>query len=1131
MSKRERQEDGGERAPKRARAEHQPAQVFEVEYARDLQRYLVFRQDAEQQQLLNGIASFKAFLESILYHKAEEDRGRQISILREYLESQKPADPKDTEHPFLTQLWQAWSFANQSNKDYLASRVCAVLALLLRTLSGILDLRDYGLLLCRTVLQHQHLRLVKRCLDGPKHKDFIISPSLRLLIEVTTFDGGVLAREVYKRREHTFDVATIRRNLGLVKFDMSEDEARKKPSIRILTVRYILALFKYLHEGGKSDILKSKPICNALFQFIHNDPADIVSELLATVEQNVLKDESVPRHLKAALLIPQNLERVTAIATRTEGHAAADRAFTWLHSVCSKESYGILRQSGWYPPGTAESHSKRSNVSMDLGLDSLELHDYGEPIDVRNTTLLAYVLTLRAHCDERERELLLKCFTSAPELVAAYFANSKLQLDPKLSNTWIGYASLIFEVVSLKTPVNFGVRDESLSNPPQTIIMIENVLPKPITLQVLNRCLSQNEDLITFFAVRLLVVSLQKLRSVLRSLHQSPERQLWQEAKDRLIERFVDRSPKLKDVLAVFRKMSNDDHYAMQREAVTRLMRLYYEVIPVQALEEPIDISNALTAALLRSEEPVINAHDETRGLRELELEHLLSIAKYSTGMRWFHKQGGLTLSPVVTLLRLHRRNVDNVEIRSLLSDVLTEHGILNSAAGVDQASPFDALLGSVLQMADDDAAWAFIDDCLGRATRKPVKYVDDLESIRDMSSTEADGILPSVLAAVVLEQATFVAAKTDGKGQAEAAWLVLFLAILQITTDAGDVLQTLLTRGTKVLGTQATIHKDRAPELLMSLKASLPKRDRKVIEVNPIAEPHLPSLGFESPPIERDNHPELFRWAQKDIDLAIEDGDISALVLCLCSRHDEIRRQALMQINRAKLQLRPQQTIDPENIQDDHAHISLLLGELTETFELHYLTRDKPLPYIAGTFASRGLAIQAQPSHFLYAKLNQFLIRGAKWDVKRLPRYWIEQTFLSEPEDDDSYWKEVQWVLDWLVDGLRTPADLEILRRGDQKKDAAKRPDIMEMIMAVWASPGADRNHHLRERVAELVYRASCVEGGSDMLITRSGVFSWLDMVSKDSSSTSVVALSHKVQSSCERERVGAWKGLKMLA
>lgn len=218
MSKREHGPEDTSRPPKRARPDHaQPAQpAEEIWSSRQLQDLLAFRQDGLQ-ELRHGIASLKAFLENILYHREDDSRGRHLSILRDFLDSQKPKDPQDTERPFLTQLWQAWSFANQNNNDYLASSLCVIFALILKTVSSLLDFREIGGLLCRTILQHQHLRLVKRSLDAPKHKDFLISPSLRLLTELTSFDGGVFAREVYKRREQTFDLSALRKHLGLFK--------------------------------------------------------------------------------------------------------------------------------------------------------------------------------------------------------------------------------------------------------------------------------------------------------------------------------------------------------------------------------------------------------------------------------------------------------------------------------------------------------------------------------------------------------------------------------------------------------------------------------------------------------------------------------------------------------------------------------------------------------------------------------------------------------------------------------------------------------------------------------------------------------------------------------------------------
>ncbi|KAJ8606691.1 hypothetical protein MRB53_040773 [Persea americana] len=500
--------------PKRARPDEPKPPVEEIYYARQLQDLLVFRQDGVP-QLMAGIASLKAFLESVLYHREEDARARQISILREWFETQRPAtsgggggdgqaqrQDVESEKPFLAQLWQAWSFASQNGHEYLSSAIGAVLALLLKTLSGILDLREFGVLLCRTVLLEPHLRLVKRCLDAPRHKDFLISPCLRLMIEVVGFDGGALAREVYKRRDQTFDVPTLRRGLGMVKLGLTEEEARRRPSIRTLTLRYVLALLKYLHEGGKH---------------LQDDPSDLVVELLAVTEQNVFKDVTLPRSTKAALLTQPNLERVTEIATRAET-AASERAFAWLKAVCTQPSYGVLRVAG--------------NASTTQVPDASELYEEGV-FNVRNFTLLNWLQTLRPQSDPRERELVLACFTSAPELVTAYFAKKTMQLDPKLSNTWIGYASFLFEVTNLPIPDHLGNGNEWAERPPPTAAMIECILPRPLTQKVLTRCLNQSSSLIAFFAVRILVLALQKLGNVAKLLreHRSSEFQTaWEES-------------------------------------------------------------------------------------------------------------------------------------------------------------------------------------------------------------------------------------------------------------------------------------------------------------------------------------------------------------------------------------------------------------------------------------------------------------------------------------------------------------------------------------------------------------------------------------------------------------------------
>lgn len=839
-----------------------------------------------------------------------------------------------------------------------------------------------------------------------------------------------------------------------------------------------------------------------MFQHLRDDPADLINELLTTIEQSVLKDSELPRSAKQSVLSTQSLERVTEIATRSEeGHASSQKAFSWLKAVSSNSQYGLLRDSGWYPPGTSSSDTIRSSISVDLGLDSLEFYDSEEPLNVRNTTLLSWAKSLRAQTDERERELLIACFTSAPELVAAYFADKTMPMDPKLTNTWIGYASLLFEIVRLPVPTNLGHEEGKAALPAQTSIMIENILPQPLTQRVLVRCLNQGNDLITFFAIRMLVLSFQKLASVLEQMRpQSDDDRLWKEAAQKLQQRFIERCPPMKDVIAVFRKIQDDFEHSLQREATTRLLRLYFEHSPLQALEEQFDVSTTLTAALVGSEVPTERVPKELQALKKLELEHLLAIARHSTGMKWFHKQGGLTYTPIVTLLRIHRKEPMNRQVRSLIQHVLAAENVLQEGS-----APLDALLASLVGLSDEDSAWEFVDDCIGRATRKPVKYLDDLDGISKKLNLDQENVeQTSLLVAVVLEQASFVASKMDASGKAKADWTERYLTLPQSSNDGiGKGLAHVLKTIRGLPGWKATKPKDatkvmdavRLPEISQPNKSSTTKSTNGES-----------TLNFQPPPPEPQSHPELTRWSLKEIDMAIEDGDVSALILCLSSQHSDIRKQGFAQLNKIKLLLH---TSSFEN----SAQLSLLIGEITETFEQQYYKPNVAFPYIAGSFGVRALQVLTEPAHHIYPKLNKYLIRGPEWRVNKMPNYWLSNTVLALPEDDDGYWKEVQWVLDWLVDGLRTPEDLDVLRRGD----------VFEKAMALWSSPGAASHKFVRERALELLFRATCVEGGSNVLVTRSGVLSWLESIAATEGHVAK-KLKERVLETCEAGRFEAW-------
>ena len=60
-------------------------------------------------------------------------------------------------------------------------------------------------------------------------------------------------------------------------------------------------------------------------------------------------------------------------------------------------------------------------------------------------------------------------------------------------------------------------------------------------------------------------------------------------------------------------------------------------------------------------------------------------------------------------------------------------------------------------------------------------------------------------------------------------------------------------------------------------------------------------------------------------------------------------------------------------------------------------------------------------PLHFMYSKVNKFLNKSPNWEIAKLPSYWVDKVCLNPPADDDTHQREVQWVLDTLIDGLRT--------------------------------------------------------------------------------------------------------------
>ncbi|KAL1605724.1 hypothetical protein SLS59_003528 [Nothophoma quercina] len=1084
-NKRQRIEGGHERNSPRPNG----AGAEEVHSARDLQKVLYFDQNATN-DFRNGLSLFKRFLDSILYPTDEHDVPRRRAILREYLDTQKGKSQDEKFETLLPNLIQAWDWAAETNFDAILAQVTAVLALVFKVLSSHAELTTNGTLLAKTILQPSVARRLVRSTSAASNKENVISPALRLLTELTRFNEGAHARAVYSKKDFTLEPRILGRNIALWKEHkgMSIADMHKKPSVRTTAVRYLLTHLRLQDERAKVEILSNTNVTRAVFDHLSTDPPFLIFEIFDVFANHVFKDKAVPRQTKSRILNGKTLSRIASLynydleeGSLAEGEKAPDElAHDFLCMVCTDPAYGVMLPTNGFYPSTHDDEDGDLDEAIDngndLGLESSETFDrLGR---VRNIILSEFIQSQRPYANTSHQKLVIEIFKASPELVADYFIKRRdFNYDPNLTSTWIGYSAFLFQTIQIPVPKYFGVKRNYRSQPPPVAAVIQSVLPQPLNQQVLTKCLNHSSDLVQMFAIRVLIVALQKLRSMVQELHGAnvvkPSKQ-WEQAAQRLVAEFSRRCPTIR---TVFLSLKKPGLQSLKRESITRLLRLYYEVTPQAALQEKFDVSLPLCNALIEVEKPTGSPEDTAFCV--MELEHWIQMARHSPAMRWWQKPKTLQHSPFVTLLKLLVTSKENelyTGVKSLLNAVLQDQEMLQTKTTPDALDVLIASLEPAAGSVPSSEILDFLDDCCARFIKVPIKYFDDLDVMCAKASVAPADIGPfSPLLMTLVEQWPFKGSEsaTGPAAEALAGWLSKLLYLFNLVGEDEAVL-TLVRDGLIESAGNAykevlkdaflwKMYKARAKEALkLATGADFSGSERSSASPAPQPEPSAPAktgptIDLELPPPEDEKHTGLTRWRKKEIDEAIEDGDIGSLLLCLCSQHQEIRIQAMAQIRHLM------STIGPASLNQDLGAIYLLLGETLESLDDSGAT---PFPYIAGIFAAHAVRILADPTHVMFSKINRFLTAAPSWDVDFLPRKLHKMIVGAEPDEDGSYHKEVDWFLTYLIDGLRTSRDME----------ACRKSNIFEQLLSFYASRSCNASN--KERIARLLLRAAAVGG-----------------------------------------------------
>jgi nucleolar pre-ribosomal-associated protein 1 len=1137
---------------KRQKVVHEAPTSEEIHTSRQLMQLLAFDQDVQKARhgkanqpwppthfvftdKLEGLQSFKIFLDGLLSENGADDE--KVQILRDYLESARRQD-SEFEATCLPDVMETWSFAAHSNNDNIMSAAAVTLSLLVKFISTRLDLTAFGLSIGRTLLQPRQQELIARNLSADKGKEFIFSPTLRLLRELICLDGGSLAKPIFRGQSLTFK--SLARNMGIKHLGTGLEDP-KRPSARTNAIRFFLSALKFLPAEAKAELLSQKELPLALTKSLLDDPPYLIFEILETLRNHVVKDNNLPGYSKSKLLNSMTLGRLASLYQYKHDSAAAEgytirveeAVHEFLILTCTSPSGGVLRpQSGFYPR-TVDLDAARlpsAEDEVEPGLESITwMNKFKDDMPVRNSILADFIQSssLRPWSSQRHSELLVTIFEAAPELVAHYFINKRsFTFEPKLSATWIGYSAFLFKTVEMPLPNFFGHKNRYAQLPPPTSIIIDNIMPLPMDQKILVKCLTQKAELISFVAVRLLVMAIQKLQTALK-MHavaaSTQSKPLWDDSARKLVDAFCQRAPGIKEVIFCYREVGESN--LLQREAASKLLRLYYEVIPQVALMAKFDVSSLLITAIQRLDEAEESAED--RALRLVELENLLAISGYSPGMRWFSKTQGLSMSPFVALLKVSVAAPPGISLEGLktaLAAVAAEHQLVPSGSG--DSLPLLVTLHTMRDSKDlaaCDALWALLDNSTSRCATTPIKYLEMMQDFfADQQSdvTTLSGLI-SPFTFALLEQLPF---SLGPAGEEEVSVLACLVATYMSYTkglndsDSGfDVLsekfesafsentggKKLLKKYTKQANATRELQSWGA-DFSTGEDADQPQAENSQKGEHSLSEGALAELLSAPSSLDQDNAA-LSKWATKEADELVEEGHAAAVVSLLASEHTSIRKEALVNIAKIAAKIK-------DSLYEEKDQVWLFLSELVESCKGD--VDAGPIPKHIVAFARNALDVLQNPLHCLYGKLNKFLLKGPTWKLDRLPL--VYDILQDGPELDDAYYSELSWLFSYLLDGVQGEPDMALYHN----------TRLFERLLSLASNPYLRPN--LRTQILKIIYRATCINGGSTTLITRFGIVSWLEarraMCGSQMEHETYKALLRRIWETSDKERGSVW-------
>lgn len=271
---------------------------------------------------------------------------------------------------------------------------------------------------------------------------------------------------------------------------------------------------------------------------------------------------------------------------------------------------------------------------------------------------------------------------------------------------------------------------------------------------------------------------------------------------------------------------------------------------------------------------------------------------------------GKTHLSPFTNLLRLYvcgHSSFQGAQVKKVLKSITEDVPLFKPDS---KPSSIDLLCLSLRGFQGwfaSDSLFEFLDNCITRLMKRPVKYYDDYvnlistmkSDIIDVRHCEID-----LLLITITEQWSFlVTSASPSTVENIVVWLARYLDF-SLQTGSHTVILSHIRESIKNITTHAEsrIILSRAPGQVAPYEYEARDELRSLIETTSETTRKSPSVPA---PIEKsfqvrhspedEDYPVLRNWARKDIISAISDGTLAQSILCLCSSQQDIRIQAFL--------------------------------------------------------------------------------------------------------------------------------------------------------------------------------------------------------------------------------------------